>query len=82
MATQSRRAYDDLSPDEASDVAAYTTSAFFTTALGQPGFFQPNDVSPWFLPAGAKDVKPHRCANCAMAAKKASLSMFFQRGKA
>src|ERR1700744_698831 len=34
--------------------ARNTTSAFFTTALGQPGFFQPNDVSPWFLPAGAK----------------------------
>ena len=25
-----------------------------TTTLGQPGFFKPHDVSPWFSPAGAK----------------------------
>ena len=25
-----------------------------TTTLGQPGFFKPHDVNPWFSPAGAK----------------------------
>ncbi|WP_426535382.1 patatin-like phospholipase family protein [Bradyrhizobium sp. McL0615] len=30
------------------------TSTFLTTTLGQPGFFKPHDVSPWFSPAGAK----------------------------
>lgn len=30
------------------------TSSMMTTTLGQPGFFKPNDVSPWFSPAGAK----------------------------
>jgi NTE family protein len=29
------------------------TSTFLTTALGQPGFFKPHDVNPWFSPAGA-----------------------------
>ena len=28
-------------------------STFMTTTLGQPGFFKPHDVSPWFSPAGA-----------------------------
>jgi len=30
------------------------TSALMTSALGQPGFFKPHDVSPWFSTAGAK----------------------------
>ncbi len=30
------------------------TSSMMTTALGQPGFFKPHDVNPWFSPAGAK----------------------------
>lgn len=30
------------------------TSSFLTTTLGQPGFFKPHDVNPWFAPAGAK----------------------------
>jgi NTE family protein len=29
------------------------TSTFLTTTLGQPGFFKPHDVNPWFSPAGA-----------------------------
>jgi NTE family protein len=29
-------------------------SSFMTTTLGQPGFFKPHDVSPWFSPAGAR----------------------------
>ena len=29
-------------------------SAFVTTMLGQPGFFEPNKINPWLLPAGAK----------------------------
>ena len=31
-------------------------SAFTTAMLGQPGFFAPHKVNPWFLPAGAKDA--------------------------
>ena len=30
------------------------TSTFLTTTLGQPGFFKPHDVNPWFSPAGAR----------------------------
>jgi NTE family protein len=30
------------------------TSQMMTTLLGQPGFFVPNQVSPWLSPAGAK----------------------------
>jgi NTE family protein len=30
------------------------TSSYLTTALGQPGFFKPHDMNPWFSPAGAK----------------------------
>ncbi|MBX9709579.1 MAG: DUF3734 domain-containing protein, partial [Xanthobacteraceae bacterium] len=30
------------------------TSSYLTTTLGQPGFFKPHDVNPWFSPAGAK----------------------------
>src|SRR3984885_6763070 len=30
------------------------TSSWMTTTLGQPGFFKPHDVNPWFSPAGAK----------------------------
>ncbi|MBR1120055.1 patatin-like phospholipase family protein [Bradyrhizobium lablabi] len=30
------------------------TSSFLTSTLGQPGFFKPHDVNPWFSPAGAK----------------------------
>ena len=29
-------------------------SSFMTTTLGQPGFFKPHDINPWFSPAGAK----------------------------
>jgi NTE family protein len=31
-------------------------SALTTMAIGQPGFFEPHPVNPWFLPAGAKDA--------------------------
>ncbi|MHB8883572.1 MAG: patatin-like phospholipase family protein [Methylovirgula sp.] len=30
------------------------TSAMMTMTLGQPGFFKPHDLNPWFSPAGAK----------------------------
>lgn len=30
------------------------TSSFLTTTLGQPGFFKPHEINPWFSPAGAK----------------------------
>ena len=30
------------------------TSSFMTSTLGQPGFFKPHEVNPWFSPAGAK----------------------------
>ena len=30
------------------------TSTFMTTTLGQPGFFKPHDINPWFSPAGAR----------------------------
>jgi NTE family protein len=30
------------------------TSSWMTSTFGQPGFFKPHDVSPWFSPAGAK----------------------------
>src|SRR6201995_5575394 len=29
-------------------------STWMTTTLGQPGFFTPNEINPWFSPAGAK----------------------------
>ena len=29
-------------------------SSFLTTTLGQPGFFKPHDINPWFSPAGAR----------------------------
>src|SRR5580692_8335374 len=29
-------------------------SSFMTTTLGQPGFFKPHEINPWFSPAGAK----------------------------
>src|SRR6201995_5193852 len=32
------------------------TSSFYTTLFGQPGFFEPHKVSPWFAPAGARDA--------------------------
>ncbi|MGZ5921186.1 MAG: patatin-like phospholipase family protein [Rhizomicrobium sp.] len=32
------------------------TSSFYTTLLGQPGFFKPQKVSPWLSPAGAKSA--------------------------
>src|ERR1700744_3230362 len=32
------------------------TSSFYTTMLGQPGFFTPNKISPWLSPAGAKNA--------------------------
>jgi NTE family protein len=34
--------------------ARNATSSMFTTMLGQPGFFVPHKVSPWFTPAGAR----------------------------
>jgi NTE family protein len=30
------------------------TSSFYTTILGQPGFFEPHKSNPWFTPAGAR----------------------------
>jgi NTE family protein len=30
------------------------TSSWLTTTLGQPGFFKPHDINPWFSPAGAR----------------------------
>src|ERR1700754_1812741 len=30
------------------------TSSFLTTTLGQPGFFKPHELNPWFSPSGAK----------------------------
>ncbi len=30
------------------------TSALYTMSLGQPGFFNPHQMSPWFTPAGAR----------------------------
>lgn len=36
--------------------ARNTYSAYITTMLGQPGFFSPRQVSPWFSFAGAKDA--------------------------
>ncbi len=30
------------------------TSTWMTTTLGQPGFFKPHELNPWFSPAGAK----------------------------
>ena len=33
--------------------ARNATSAYFTTLLGQPGFFEPRKVSPWFAFAGS-----------------------------
>jgi len=32
------------------------TSAFYTMALGQPGFFAPHRLNPWLSPAGAKSA--------------------------
>jgi NTE family protein len=32
------------------------TSSWLTTTMGQPGFFKPHDVNPWFSPAGAKSA--------------------------
>jgi NTE family protein len=33
-----------------------SASAYMTMALGQPGFFKPNTVSPWMSPAGARQA--------------------------
>jgi NTE family protein len=32
------------------------TSSWMTTTMGQPGFFKPHDMNPWFSPAGAKSA--------------------------
>jgi NTE family protein len=32
------------------------TSSWMTTTMGQPGFFKPHDVNPWFSPAGARSA--------------------------
>ncbi|WP_293375872.1 patatin-like phospholipase family protein [Phenylobacterium sp.] len=34
--------------------ARNATSSLFTLMMGQPGFFEPNPVSPWLTPAGAR----------------------------
>jgi len=34
--------------------ARNATSALFTLTMGQPGFFAPQKLSPWFMPAGAQ----------------------------
>jgi NTE family protein len=31
-------------------------SSFSALMLGQPGFFEPHKINPWFLPAGARDA--------------------------
>jgi NTE family protein len=36
--------------------ARNAASSWFTMMLGQPGFFQPRVVSPWFSPAGAENA--------------------------
>src|SRR5580692_861161 len=36
--------------------ARNAASSWFTMMLGQPGFFQPRIVSPWFSPAGAENA--------------------------
>ncbi|HEX4028063.1 MAG TPA: patatin-like phospholipase family protein [Rhizomicrobium sp.] len=36
--------------------ARNATSSFYTTMLGQPGFFEPRKNSPWFAFAGARDA--------------------------
>ncbi len=36
--------------------ARNAVSSFYTTVLGQPGFFEPNKTNPWFAPAGARDA--------------------------
>src|ERR1700749_3809974 len=36
--------------------ARNATSSFFTTLLGQPGFFEPRKVSPWMAMSGARDA--------------------------
>src|SRR6201996_7275885 len=36
--------------------ARNATSAFYTTMLGQPGFFEPRRNSPWFAFTGSKDA--------------------------
>ena len=33
--------------------ARNAASTFMTTMQGQPGFFKPHEISPWFSPAGA-----------------------------
>jgi NTE family protein len=35
------------------------TSSFYTTMLGQPGFFAPNKINPWLSPAGAKTASSY-----------------------
>jgi len=34
-------------------------SSFTTMFMGQPGFFEPHQINPWFLPAGAKDASSY-----------------------
>ena len=36
--------------------ARNATSSLFTMVFGQPGFFEPRMVNPWFSPAGAQDA--------------------------
>ena len=36
--------------------ARNAASSWFTMMLGQPGFFQPRVISPWFSPAGAENA--------------------------
>lgn len=36
--------------------ARNVTSSMMTTMLGQPGFFKPHDMNPWFSPAGARSA--------------------------
>jgi NTE family protein len=36
--------------------ARNAASSWFTMMFGQPGFFQPRAISPWFSPAGAQDA--------------------------
>ncbi|MGE0023191.1 MAG: patatin-like phospholipase family protein, partial [Hyphomicrobium sp.] len=39
------------------------TSSFMTMTMGQPGFFEPHQISPWFSPSGAKTATSHYCSS-------------------
>ncbi len=53
-AVTSRRVWLFTPDGDAARKARNTWSSLLTTALGQPGFFRPNSVNPWFSPRGGK----------------------------